>query len=142
MCTASMAVMNPGKPSPRNTRSLSSISPLVSNPTPDSPVFYQVRFASECKDAAIALVVYLAARAASVGPHVLPVAVHDAYAIPPPILLERALVGSFSAYICIYIPINHGMRFQCSMVWIIYIYTHLQAHVVQHAAYLHHVFDL
>ena len=55
-------------------------------------VCYQVRFAIERKDAPIARVVYLAARVASVGPLVLSVAVHDAYAIPPPLLVERVCV--------------------------------------------------
>ena len=53
-------------------------------------VLYQVRLPIECKDAPSARVVYLAARTASVGPLVLPVAVHDAYAIPPP-LLQRCV---------------------------------------------------
>ena len=57
-------------------------------------VFNKERFAIECKDAPIARVVYLAARSASVGPLVLPVAVHDAYGVPPPLLVER--------YICMY----------------------------------------
>ena len=42
LCTASMAVMKPGKPSFRNTLSLCPISALVSNPTPDNPPTYMV----------------------------------------------------------------------------------------------------
>jgi hypothetical protein len=119
-------------------------------------VFHKERFAIKCDDAAIAGVVYLAARAASVRPFVLPVAVHDANAIPSPLLdvyvwrndawsnvcihMSTCLcMGMMCRYVCIHMSTCLCMCMTCRYVSVL---MHLQAHVVQHTAHLDNVFHL
>ena len=102
-------------------------------------VFHKERFAIKCDDAAIAGVVYLAARAASIRPFVLPVAVHDANAIPSPLLDVYVRRNDAWSNVCIHMSTCLCICMTCRYVSVL---MHLQAHVVQHTAHLDNVFHL